>query len=80
MYGGNEGIVLPVLIAVLDVGELSASCSCRFTPGRTVPCTLWTVTLVGPRAGLEAMEMRKILPVLGIELRAVQLVTRFYID
>jgi hypothetical protein len=51
-----------------------------FTPGRFYPGerslgTQWTGRWVGAKAGLDAMEKRKILPLSEIEPRAVQPVT-----
>jgi hypothetical protein len=56
----------------LDGGEWSASRPCRFTPGEITPCNHCIGGWVGPKAGLDAVKKRKILPLLGIETLAVQ--------
>jgi hypothetical protein len=53
-YGGVDFKVHVFLTSAL-VGERSASLSCRFTPG-----THWIGGWVGPRAGLDDVEKRKI--------------------
>jgi hypothetical protein len=52
---GSGGIAPTFLTSVLDGGELSASRLCRFTSG-THSIGGW----MGPRAGLDAVEERKI--------------------
>jgi hypothetical protein len=44
----------------LDGDEWSASCSGCFTPGERAPVTHWLGGWVGPTAGLDAVELRKI--------------------
>jgi hypothetical protein len=56
VYGGNEGIVPPLLTSALDGGERSASCLCRFTLGDIAPGTPWLGGWVGPKFGLDSME------------------------
>jgi hypothetical protein len=46
-----------------------ASRPCRFTSGERAPGTHWIGGWVGPRAGLDDVEKRKSLTVLGLELR-----------
>jgi len=43
-----------------DIGEWSASRTVRFTPGEKSPSTHWIGGSVGPTAGLDAVEKRKI--------------------
>jgi hypothetical protein len=53
-------------------GEWSASCLRRFTFGERAPNTHWIGGWVGPRTGVDdvdEVERRKILPLLGFELR-----------
>jgi hypothetical protein len=45
----------------LDGSELSSSRSYRFTPVEGAPSTHWLGDWVGPKAGLGAVEKRKIL-------------------
>jgi hypothetical protein len=58
---GTGGIAPPFLTSALDGGEWSASRTCHFTPGEKAPGTHWIGGHVGPRAGLDAVEKRKIL-------------------
>jgi hypothetical protein len=57
---GDEGISPPFLSSALAVGELSASHPGRFTPRERAPGTHWLRGWVVPRAGLDAVEYRKI--------------------
>jgi hypothetical protein len=53
----------PLLLTLaLDGGEWPASCPSHFTPSEIAPGTHWTGGRVGPRAGMDVMEKRKILP------------------
>jgi hypothetical protein len=61
---GSESIAPPFLTLALDGGECSASCPGRFTLG-----THWMGSWVGPRTGLDAVEVRKIVPQPGIKPR-----------
>jgi hypothetical protein len=54
-------IVPPFLTTALGEGEWSASRSCRFNPAEKASSTHWIGGWVGPRAGLDAEEKRKIL-------------------
>jgi hypothetical protein len=53
----------------LDGGEWSASRPGPFTPGERALGTHWIGGWVGPRAGLDAVERRKIIHLQGFELR-----------
>jgi hypothetical protein len=59
---GSGGIVPPRLTSTLDGGEWSASRPGRFTPG-----THWIGCWVDLGVGLDVVEQRKMLPLLGIE-------------
>jgi hypothetical protein len=48
-----------IVISALDRGEWSASRPGRFTPGERVPDTYWIGGWMFPRAGLDAVEKRK---------------------
>jgi hypothetical protein len=58
---GSGGIAPPFLTSALDGGEWSASSHCLFIPEERAPGTHWIGGWVGPRAGLDAVETRKIL-------------------
>jgi hypothetical protein len=49
-----------------------------FPPGESASATLCVGGLVGPRAALDVIEKRKILPFLGIETPTFQPITRRY--
>jgi hypothetical protein len=57
-YGGVE---------VRDGNEWSASRPVRFTPGERAPCTLWIGGCAGRRAGLNAVDKGKVIPVEAVE-------------
>jgi hypothetical protein len=57
---GNCGIALPFLTLALNGGEWSSSCFCYITPEETAPHTHRIQGWVGPRAGLDITEKRKI--------------------
>jgi hypothetical protein len=59
-YGGSVGIAPPFLTPTLDGGEWSASRLYRFTPEERAPGTHWIESWLGPRAGLDVVEKRKI--------------------
>jgi hypothetical protein len=59
-YGGNGGIPPPFLTSALDGIEWSASHPCSLTPEEGAPSTHWIGGWVGPRAGLDTLEKRKI--------------------
>jgi hypothetical protein len=65
----SVGIGPPLLTSALDGGDWSASRPGRFTPGDRVPGMYWIEGLVGPRTGLDDVEKRKLLTLLGLELR-----------
>jgi hypothetical protein len=62
-YGGVVVSIHVFLTSALVGGELSAS-----RPGRFIPSTHWIGGWVGPRTGLDNMEKRKFLTLLGLEL------------
>jgi hypothetical protein len=68
-YGGVEVYIHVFLTSALVGGEWSASRPCRFTPGERDPGTHWIGGWVGPKAGLDDVERRKISPLPGLELR-----------
>jgi hypothetical protein len=68
-YGGVDVYIRIFLTSALVGGEWSASCRFSFTPGERAPGTHWIGGWVGPRAGLDDVEMRKFLIVPGLELR-----------
>jgi hypothetical protein len=68
IYKGVEMYVAPpFLTSALDGGEWSDSRPDRFTPGERAHDTHWIrASWVSPGAGLNPVEKRKILPLLGI--------------
>jgi hypothetical protein len=68
-YGGVDVWIHIFLTSALAGGEWSASRLYRFTLGERAPGTHWIGGWVDPRAGLDDMEKRKILPLPGLELR-----------
>jgi hypothetical protein len=65
---GSRCIYQRILYVNIFEGELSASCPCLFTPN-----FLLIVGRVGPRAGLDDVERRKILPLPGLRTPIPQL-------
>jgi hypothetical protein len=61
-YGGVDVSIKLFLTSALVGGEWSASCPGRFTPGERAPRTHSKGGCVGPRAGLDDVEKRNILP------------------
>jgi hypothetical protein len=59
-YGGVDVYIHFFLTSGLVRGELSASRPCRFTPGERAPDTHCIGGWVGPRAGLDDVEMRNV--------------------
>jgi hypothetical protein len=60
---GNGGVAPPFFTSALDGGEWSASRPSRFTPEAKAPTRTHCIgSWVDPRAALDAMEKRKILP------------------
>jgi hypothetical protein len=55
------------LISALFGGEWSASRPFRLTPEERAPSTHWIGGWVGPKAGLDNVEKRKFLTLLGLE-------------
>jgi hypothetical protein len=68
-YGGMDVQIHIFLTSVLAGGEWSASRPGRFTPVEIAPDTHWIGGWVNPRAGLDDLERRKIVPLPGLELR-----------
>jgi hypothetical protein len=68
---GNGCIDPHFLTSALVGGEWSASRPARFIPGERAPSTLWIEGWVDPRAGLDDVEKRKFLTLLGLELRPI---------
>jgi hypothetical protein len=66
-YGGVD-VIHVFLTSTLVGAEQSASRPGRFTPGERAPGTHWIGSWVGPRAGLDDVEARIILPLLELEL------------
>jgi hypothetical protein len=64
VYGGVDVYIHTFLTSALAAGEWSASNFCRFTPG-----THWIGGWVVPKAGIDYVEKRKFLTLLGMELR-----------
>jgi hypothetical protein len=57
-----SGVVAPVFLAlVLDGGECSASRPSCYIAGETAPGTHFIEGWVGPRAGMDCMEKRRVL-------------------
>jgi hypothetical protein len=57
------------LTSALAEGEWSASRASRFTPGERAPGTHWIGGCMGHPAGLDNVEKRKFLTLLGLELQ-----------
>jgi hypothetical protein len=57
------------LISAIVGGKWLASRLGRFTLGKRAPGTNWIGDWMGPRTGLDDVERRKILPLLGLEIR-----------
>jgi hypothetical protein len=70
-YGGVDIHIRIFLTAALAGGHWSDSHTCHFTPGERGPGTHWIGSWVGLRAGLDDVEKRKFLTLLGLELRAL---------
>jgi hypothetical protein len=68
-YGGVDVYIHILLTSTLVGGEWSASRPGRFTHGETAPVNNWIGGWVGPRTGLDDVEKRKFLLLLGLELR-----------
>jgi hypothetical protein len=59
---GSGGIALSFFTSALDLGELSASRPCGFTPGDRVPGAHYVGGWAGPRVGIHTMKKTKIFP------------------
>jgi hypothetical protein len=70
-YGGVDAQIHVFLTSALVRGEWPASRPGRFTPGERVPGTHGIGGWVDPRAGMNDVERRKILPPSGLELRSL---------
>jgi hypothetical protein len=68
-YGGVDVYSHIFLISALVRGEWWTSRLGRFTPGEIAPSIYWILGRVDPRAGLNDVEKRKFLTLLGFELR-----------
>jgi hypothetical protein len=68
-YGGVDVYIHIILTSALVGGEWSASLPCRFIPGERAPGIHWIVGWMGPRTGLDNVEKRKFLTLLGLEFR-----------
>jgi hypothetical protein len=68
---GNGGMAPLFFTSALYGGEWPASRPGPFTQLETAPGTHWIGGWVGPRTGLDDMEKRKSLPLLGLELRSL---------
>jgi hypothetical protein len=77
---GNGGIAPRFSTTAIDGGEWSASGPCRFTPKRRAPGPHCIGGWVCPRAGLDAVEQRKMSCLAGNRTPAVQLVAHHYTD
>jgi hypothetical protein len=69
----GSGCIDPHILDIGTSGEWSTSCPGRFTPGERDPGTLCIGGCVGPRAGLDDEDRRKILPSPVLELRPLGL-------
>jgi hypothetical protein len=70
-YGGVDVYIHIFLTSALVGGEWSASRLGRFTHGERDPSNHWIRGWVGPRAGLDDVEKRKVLPLPGLELQTL---------
>jgi hypothetical protein len=57
------------MTSALVEGEWSASRPCRFTPGERAPGSHWIGGWVGPTAGLDDVEKRKLWILPGLQLQ-----------
>jgi hypothetical protein len=80
---GSRCIDPHILMLALLGGEWSASRTGSFTPRERGPDTLWIGGCVGLRAGLDDVEKRKFLTLLGLKFRphpVVQPIANRYTD
>jgi hypothetical protein len=68
-YGGVDVSIHILLTSALAGGEWSALRPGRFTPGERAPAIHWIGGWVDPRAGLDDVEKREFLTLLGLVLR-----------
>jgi hypothetical protein len=71
-YGGVDAYIHIFLTSALVGGEWSTSRPGRFTPGERAPGTHLIGVWVDLRAGLDDLEKRKFLALLGLELQALR--------
>jgi hypothetical protein len=69
MCGGVDVYIHVFLNSALVGDEWLASHPGSFTPGERAPVILWIGIWVGTKAGLDDVEKRKFLTLLGLELR-----------
>jgi hypothetical protein len=67
-YGGVDVSIHIFLTSALAGGEWSISRLSLFAPGERAPSTHWIGGWVYPRAGLDGVEKKKFLTLLGLEL------------
>jgi hypothetical protein len=70
-YGGVDILIHIFLTSAIAGGEWSASHPGSFTPEERAPGTHWIGCWMDPRAGLDDVEKRKFLTLLGLELRTL---------
>jgi hypothetical protein len=69
---GDVGVLIHVFLnSALILGEWSASCPGGFILGKRAPGTRCIGDWLGPKTDLDDVEMRKILPLPGPELRSL---------
>jgi hypothetical protein len=66
-YGVVDVLIHIFLTSAIVGGEWSASQAGRFTPRERAPGTYWLGGSVDPRVGLDDMEKRKFLTLLGLK-------------
>jgi hypothetical protein len=71
-YGGMDLMFHLFLISALVGGECSVSCPDPLTSKESAPVSRCIGSRVGPRAGLDGVEKRKFLTLLGLELLTPQ--------
>jgi hypothetical protein len=71
-YEGLDVYIHTFYTPTLVGGERSTSRPGRFTSVEKAPGTHWIGGWVGPRAGLDDIKKRKLLPLPGLELRSLR--------
>jgi hypothetical protein len=71
VYGGVDIQIHIFLASTLVGGEWSAWRHGRFTPEKRARRTYWIGGWMGPGTGLDEVEKRKFLTLLGLELRSI---------